>query len=369
MSGVVHLTGETKIWSDPVADPTNSDGCGTGEYYTDTWVGLTASPAVGWRAVSWTGTSDNSSTSTYNQVQMPFGGTNASVIYQPICYTLTLSGIGPGYDPTASPTSSTGCSIGAYHVGEVISLTAQPQSGTQVSSWSGTDNDASPSNANTLTMPASNAAVNVTYEEGSTATNINVMIGGSLQANYPDISTYKLDSYIGVNSGPLLVSDTNNNPLAASIKLLYKNHRTTTMSELMGVPTSQLAGEYWLPLYIDEGIHDSQLCFTNTSDSLATTVNVYLGDNPTPVYSVDLGPSEADRVHLGTTGGPVHIESTTPGANILAGMRIIYGNKSSFDEIMALPTTQLSDEYWFPFYNHNNVNLFTEVRIGVLELP
>jgi len=29
----------------------------------------------------------------------------------------------------------------------------------------------------------------------------------------------------------------------------------------------------------------------------------------------------------------------------------------------------LDDEYWFPFYNHNNVNLFTEVRIGVPSVP
>jgi hypothetical protein len=55
--------------------------------------------------------------------------------------------------------------------------------------------------------------------------------------------------------------------------------------------------------------------------------------------------------------------------NILAGQRIIYKNKSSFDEIMALPTALLDDEYWFPFYNHNNVNLFTEVRIGVPAVP
>jgi hypothetical protein len=55
--------------------------------------------------------------------------------------------------------------------------------------------------------------------------------------------------------------------------------------------------------------------------------------------------------------------------NILAGQRIIYKNKSSFDEIMALPTALLDDEYWFPFYNHNNVNLFTEVRVGLPVVP
>jgi len=55
-------------------------------------------------------------------------------------------------------------------------------------------------------------------------------------------------------------------------------------------------------------------------------------------------------------------------AKILAGMRVVYGgvgSNVSFDELMAYPTAGLAAEYWFPFYNHNNVNLDTEVRIGV----
>src|SRR3990172_2977708 len=133
----------------------------------------------------------------------------------------------------------------------------------------------------------------------------------------------------------------------------------------MGVPSSQLSNDYWMPFYADDANHDSQIRFTNTHATLSTTVNVYLGDSPTPVASITLGPQAADRVNLdNTVGGPLRIESTTAGVNILAGMRIIYKGNSSFDEIMALPTTVLDDEYWFPFYNHNNVNLFSEVRVG-----
>jgi hypothetical protein len=176
--------------------------------------------------------------------------------------------------------------------------------------------------------------------------------------------TARLLSYQGINGGPLQVANLDNDPLAPSIRLLYRNSKTETLSELMGVPDSQLAGEYWMPLYIDDAVHDSQLRFTNTHETLSTTVKVYLGNNPTEVYSITLGPKEADRISLGVTGGPVHIESTNASVNILAGMRIIYKNKSSFDEIMALPTAMLADEYWFPFYNHNKVNLFTEVRVA-----
>jgi len=71
----------------------------------------------------------------------------------------------------------------------------------------------------------------------------------------------------------------------------------------------------------------------------------------------------------GVVNGPVRIQGSNINAKILAGMRIIYKGNSSFDEIMAYPTDMLDDEYWFPFYNHNNVNLFTEVCIGVPVVP
>jgi hypothetical protein len=175
---------------------------------------------------------------------------------------------------------------------------------------------------------------------------------------------------VGVQGGPLRVVSDDGTNIIASIRLLYRNPKTETYSELMGVPTAQLAGDYWLPYFVDNATHDSQIRFTNTHESLSTTVNIYLGNNPTPVYSIPLGPKEADRAPLtGRVGGPVRIESTTGGVNILAAQRIIYKNKSSFDEIMALPTALLDDAYWFPFYNHNNVNLFTEIRIGLPEIP
>jgi hypothetical protein len=201
-------------------------------------------------------------------------------------------------------------------------------------------------------------------------TNVLVYIGDTLKGSYPLDSLSAIQrEYAGQNGGPLRVVSDDGTNIIASIRLLYRNTKTETLSELMGVPTPQLQNDYWMPFYSDNSLYDSQIRFTNTHETLSTTVNIYLGNNPTPVYSILLGPKQADRVSLGVTGGPVRIESTTGGVNILAGMRIIYKNKSSFDEIMALPTALLDDEYWFPFYNHNNVNLFTEIRIGVPNVP
>lgn len=82
----------------------------------------------------------------------------------PVCYTLTTSHTGSGGDPAVSIPNSAGCPLGEYRTGAVLDLTASPDSGWRVVGWTGTDDDASPSTFNTLTMPAADAAVSVAYE-------------------------------------------------------------------------------------------------------------------------------------------------------------------------------------------------------------
>ncbi|MEM7129910.1 MAG: hypothetical protein AAF702_26490 [Chloroflexota bacterium] len=82
------------------------------------------------------------------------------------CFTLTLNHSGSGSEPTATPTKSEACDrAGEYVTGQAITLTARPSTGWQVSSWSGTSNDNGTSTSNSLTMPAANYSVSVTYSE------------------------------------------------------------------------------------------------------------------------------------------------------------------------------------------------------------
>ena len=110
------------------------------------------------RAVNAAGPSGPSNTV---DVEFPCAGT---------CYALTRSHTGSGSDPVASPASSSGCPTGQYHAGELIQLTANPSSGWHVGSWSGTNNDASTSTTNWVTMPASNRTVTVNYVEDTVNT-------------------------------------------------------------------------------------------------------------------------------------------------------------------------------------------------------
>lgn len=144
------------------ATPTNSPGCGAGSYVEGATISLKAVPADGWEIAGWTGTINDNSTSSPNQVTMPASNHSASVTYQAICYTLTLSHTGDGLNPTASPLNSNGCSSGSYTFGENLTLTASPTGSGIVVGWTGTDADSSTSTTNTWTMQG-NHAISVQY--------------------------------------------------------------------------------------------------------------------------------------------------------------------------------------------------------------
>ena len=77
-----------------------------------------------------------------------------------LCYALTLSHTGNGTTPTASPVKSAACTTnGQYVAGENITLTATPDLGWGIASWTGTNGASS----NLLTMPASARSASVSY--------------------------------------------------------------------------------------------------------------------------------------------------------------------------------------------------------------
>ena len=79
------------------------------------------------------------------------------------CFDLALSHTGQGANLLASPVSSPDCTTGTYNFNEVVTLTAAPDPGWEVSGWHGTDDDSSTDVINTLTMPPTDHEANVDY--------------------------------------------------------------------------------------------------------------------------------------------------------------------------------------------------------------
>lgn len=153
---------------DPTAAPANSQSCPDGQYTAGEEITLTAAPDVGWHVSGWSGTTNDSSTATTNTVAMPDEDYTVSVTYEQdetVCYRLTLTHVGNGTDPTAEPNKSPDCADNHYIAEAQLTLTAAPDEGWHVKSWTGTTDDDSTATTNTLTMPNAAHQVAVTYEE------------------------------------------------------------------------------------------------------------------------------------------------------------------------------------------------------------
>ncbi len=81
------------------------------------------------------------------------------------CHELTFNVFGnSGVEPVTSPANSTGCPANHYYAGTVVNLTAQPDMGKEVYSWTFTDDDTLEGLNNTITMPNAAHAVDIVYE-------------------------------------------------------------------------------------------------------------------------------------------------------------------------------------------------------------
>jgi hypothetical protein len=99
--------------SNPVASPANSTGCPTGQYVAGATINLSgASPTTGWQIAGWTGTANDSSTTSTNTLTMPASARTASVNYAQIEYTLTINSAHGSV--TKNPSKTT------YHYGDIV---------------------------------------------------------------------------------------------------------------------------------------------------------------------------------------------------------------------------------------------------------
>jgi hypothetical protein len=105
---------------------------------------------------------------------------------------------------------------------------------------------------------------------------------------------------------------------------------------------------------------DQGFRIANVNATSANTVEVWVGDTMEDSFSLGIGASV--RVGYNVNAGPIRIVCTTCSGSekILAALRVIWqepGIRTSYSEMMGLPTQALSTEYWFPWYN----NLFPSI--------
>jgi hypothetical protein len=165
----------------------------------------------------------------------------------------------------------------------------------------------------------------------------------------------------GVNKGPVKIKSTQN--IVAAERVIYKvDGVPTSFSETMALPNSQVGKIFWMPWYNNVDF-DTQLRFANVTSQQAT-VHVSIGGVEMTGSPFTLAAGVSTRKSFpAVNNGPVKIESNV---KIVAAQRVIYkvnGVNTSFSEMMGLPGSQLNTTYWFPWYNH--LDLDTQLRFGV----
>ncbi len=169
----------------------------------------------------------------------------------PTCYLLSLSHTGQGSNPAATPLKSDSCSSnGQYVSGQVISLSATPDSGWHVSGWTGTSNDASTNPTNSLTMPASAHTVSVAYSQTNVA-----------PVAVADTYSTSEDTELDISAPGVLGNDTdaNDDPLTA-IKVTDPSNGTLVLNangSFTYTPNSAYSGDDSFSYKAHDGLLDS----------------------------------------------------------------------------------------------------------------
>ncbi|HKY53438.1 MAG TPA: hypothetical protein VJM08_03990, partial [Anaerolineales bacterium] len=200
---------------------------------------------------------------------------------------------------------------------------------------------------------------------------VSVNIAGNNAGNYViPIQGSERIAFPGVDNGPAQVISTNDLDILAALRVIWKEPGfRASYSEMMGLPKEQLSTEYWFPWYnnVDTASMDQGFRIANM-DTSPHIVKVFVGTTQIG-NNINLAAGGSTRVGYAVNNGPIRIvcSDCTGSGKIIAALRVIWrepGPRFSYSEMMGLPVEQLSNEYWFPWYNNATASMDQGFRIA-----
>jgi hypothetical protein len=202
----------------------------------------------------------------------------------------------------------------------------------------------------------------------SQSASVQIFIGGALKGTYTIPPNGVIQPrYIGQIGGPVQVRSANGVNIVASQKSVSGPKKS--YSEVMGYPFNQFATTYWFPWY-DHGYPSvigsnmrTWILVGNPSTTQSATVQIYIGgvlqtvpnsNPPTTIFTIPPRGNITPR-WIGLQNGPVQIVSNIP---VFVSERVFTVPNSVFNEAMGVPDNQLTNEYWYPWYDSQYMNNF-----------
>jgi len=166
-------------------------------YFVGTTVTLTAVPEAGYRVLAWTGTNND-----------PGEGSNTNTVTMDAEKTVTVQfATAPvqTFALTASVVDGHGQIVpqsGTFNINTAVPLTAIPDDGYKVAQWTGTDDDNSTADTNTVTMTA-DKTVTVKFEQILYTLHTTVVGEGTLTPETEDEGqTYPVNTVVNLTAAP-----------------------------------------------------------------------------------------------------------------------------------------------------------------------
>jgi len=160
------------------------------------------------------------------------------------------------------------------------------------------------------------------------------------------------------------VNSTNNLPFLVEQRHAWLlNGAVQNVSEMLGVPANQLTDTYYFP-WNNTVTMDMPLRIANLGNA-STYITVTIAGVAQPAIPLAAGAS-TQMSYPGINDGPVKVQSSggVPIAVTQRGIWLLNGVVQSFSEMTGLPGNQLTDTYYFPWYN--NVTMDMQLRLANL---
>jgi hypothetical protein len=186
---------------------------------------------------------------------------------------------------------------------------------------------------------------------------VDIYIGGDYKETLSiEPSGQETPSYPGLSDGPVrVVTTTLGQKIMVSERQIYGD----SFAESMGVPADQVTNDYWFPWYDGLNMRTWVTIGAPSTNTEEASVEVYVAGALKGTYPIAPAGQETPS-YPGISNGPVRVVTTTPGQKILVSERQIYGG--GFAESMGVPAGELTNEYWFPWYD--GLNMRTWITIG-----
>jgi hypothetical protein len=180
-----------------------------------------------------------------------------------------------------------------------------------------------------------------------------------------------VQSYSGVNGGPVVVKSTNGAKIIASYLQFRRPGNSggwTGVTQTMALTAAQISNKYVFPHYDSTDPTRYNSIQIANYDTFATNVTIEIGGTPYGPYALAVGASQNVTIPS-TMGGPVLVSSDNA-AKIVASLYELKragttGLYTDQTQMMGLPWAQRSDTYIIPRYNYTLQDLLPYVVFGV----